>query len=93
MVAGRCDVLAADVVAATRLFAAGPRGTAGTGTGPNMAPHSTLMEHLAVTLNMICGRVNREGERMESGSFLNPGDTHRAQVVAPSDPAPVRPIA
>ncbi len=88
VVAARCDVPADDVVAAARLFAAGPRGTAGTGTGPNMAPHSTLMEHLALTLNAICGRVNREGDRLESGSFLNPGDTRRAQVIAPSDPAP-----
>jgi anaerobic selenocysteine-containing dehydrogenase len=88
VVAARCEVDAGDVVTAARLFAAGPRGTAGTGTGPNMAPHSTLMEHLALTLNTICGRVNRDGDRLESGSFLNPGNTRRAQVIAPSDPAP-----
>ena len=90
-VANRCQVDADDVVAAARLFAAGPRGTAGTGTGPNMAPHSTLTEHLTLTLNAICGRVNREGDRLESGSFLNPGHTRRAQVIAPSDPAPGTP--
>ncbi len=91
VVSARCEVDADLVVEAARLFAAGPRGTAGTGTGPNMAPHSTLMEHLALTLNAICGRVNREGDRLESGSFLNPGDTRRAQVSAPSDPAPGTP--
>ncbi|MBJ7362299.1 MAG: molybdopterin-dependent oxidoreductase, partial [Ilumatobacteraceae bacterium] len=84
-------VEAADVVSAARMFAAGPRGTAGTGTGPNMAAHSTLMEHLALTLNAICGRVNREGDVLESGNFLYPGDTRRAQVIAPSDPAPGTP--
>ncbi|MEY3147296.1 MAG: hypothetical protein RL688_515, partial [Actinomycetota bacterium] len=88
MVATRCEVEAADVLSAARMFAAGPRGTAGTGTGPNMAAHSTLMEHLALTLNAICGRVNREGDVLESGNFLYPGDTRRAQVIAPSDPAP-----
>ena len=87
-VAQRCELNAVDVRHAARLFAAGPRGTAGTGTGPNMAPHSTLMEHLTLTLNAICGRVNREGDRLESGSFLQPGDCRRAQVIAPSDPAP-----
>ena len=91
MVATRCEVEAADVLTAARMFAAGPRGTAGTGTGPNMAAHSTLMEHLALTLNAICGRVNREGEVLESGNFLYPGDTRRAQVIAPSDPAPGTP--
>ena len=91
MVATRCEVEAADVLSAARMFAAGPRGTAGTGTGPNMAAHSTLMEHLALTLNAICGRVNREGDVLESGNFLYPGDTRRAQVIAPSDPAPGTP--
>jgi anaerobic selenocysteine-containing dehydrogenase len=91
MVATRCEVEAADLLTAARMFAAGPRGTAGTGTGPNMAAHSTLMEHLALTLNAICGRVNREGDVLESGNFLYPGDTRRAQVIAPSDPAPGTP--
>jgi anaerobic selenocysteine-containing dehydrogenase len=90
-VAERCEVPAGDVVRAARMFAAGPRGTAGTGTGPNMAAHSTLMEHLTLTLNAICGRVNREGDTLESGNFLVPGDTRRAQVVPPSDPAPGTP--
>ncbi|MDA2967912.1 MAG: molybdopterin-dependent oxidoreductase, partial [Actinomycetota bacterium] len=91
MVAARCEVNADDVVAAARMFAAGPKGTAGTGTGPNMAAHSTLMEHLTLTLNAICGRVNREGDVLESGNFLYPGNTRRAQVIAPSDPAPGTP--
>lgn len=87
-VSARCEVDADDVVRAARMFAHGPRGSAGTGTGPNMAAHSTLTEHLALTLNAICGRVNREGDTLESGSFLVPGDTRRARVIAPSNPAP-----
>ena len=41
-------------------------GAAGAGTGPNMAPHSMLTEHLALTLNVLCGRVLRPGDTLES---------------------------
>lgn len=82
-VAQRCGITAEEVTAAARMFATGTRGTAGTGTGPNMAPHSSLTEHLAIVLNTICGRVNREGDRLESGWFLYPETPKRAQVIAP----------
>ncbi len=87
LVAERCQLPAADILAATRMFAAGPRGTAGTGTGPNMAAHSSLSEHLVVVLNSILGRVNREGDLLENGLLLYPEAPHRAQVTAPRDPA------
>lgn len=90
-VAARCELDADDVVAAARMFAAGPRGAAGTGTGPNMAAHSTLSEHLALTLNVLCGRVNQPGDTLESPNFLLPGDTRRAQVIPPGNPAPGAP--
>jgi anaerobic selenocysteine-containing dehydrogenase len=86
-VAERCGVAAGDVVAAARMFAAARRGTAGTGSGPNMAPHSGLTEHLTIVLNTICGRVNREGDRIASGWFLYPDAPKRAQVIAPRSPA------
>jgi anaerobic selenocysteine-containing dehydrogenase len=86
-VAERCQLDADDIVAATRLFAAGPRGTAGTGTGPNMAAHSSLAEHLTVVLNTILGRVNREGDLIENGLLLYPEMPHRAQATAPRAPA------
>lgn len=85
-VAERCGLEPADFVEAVRLFAAGPRGTAGTGTGPNMAPHSSLTEHLTMVLNTICGRVNREGDRLESGWFLYPETPRRAQVLPAREP-------
>ena len=50
-----------------------------------------LTEHLTLTLNVLCGRVLRPGDTLESGSFLTPGDTRRAQVIPPSDPAPGAP--
>jgi anaerobic selenocysteine-containing dehydrogenase len=90
-VAERARVAAADVVAAAEIFAAGPRGAAGTGTGPNMAPHSMLTEHLTLTLNVLCGRVRQPGDLLESGAFLASGDTRRAQVIPPGDPAPGAP--
>ncbi len=81
-VAQRCDVPADDIVAAARMFASAQKGTSGTGTGPSMAPHSGLTEHLSIALNTICGRVNREGDKLESGYFLYPETPHRAQVHA-----------
>ena len=85
-VAHRCDVPAADIEAAARLFAFGPKGTAGTGTGPNMSPHSSLTEHLTLCLNAVLGRVMREGETIESGSLLQPASSRRAEVFGPYDP-------
>ena len=87
LVAERTQLDADDIVAATRMFAQGPRGTAGTGTGPNMAAHSSLTEHMAVVLNTILGRVNREGDVMENGLLLYPEAPHRAQATAPRSPA------
>lgn len=87
IVAERCELAPDDIVAATRMFGAGPRGTAGTGTGPNMAAHSSLSEHLVVVLNTILGRVNREGDLLENGMLLYPEAPHRAQATAPRDPA------
>jgi anaerobic selenocysteine-containing dehydrogenase len=82
-VAERCGIDQADFLAAVRMFAAGPRGTLGTGTGPNFAPHSSLSEHLAMAINIVSGRVLREGERVEAGFFLYPETPRRAQVASP----------
>ena len=87
----RAGVLKSDIEAAAEVFAAGPRGSAGSGTGPNMAPHGSLMESLVLTLNVICGRVNQPGDVLESPYMLTPGDTRRAQVIPPSDPTPGAP--
>lgn len=84
--AERCGVDAADIEAAARLFATGPTGTAGTGTGPSMSPHPSLMEHLTICLNVVCGRWLREGEVGESISLLGPPSPKRAQVSGPYDP-------
>ncbi len=87
LVAERTQLDPDDIVAATRMFAAGPRGTAGTGTGPNMAAHSSLTEHMTMVLNTILGRVNREGDLLENGLLLYPEMPHRAQATPPRNPA------
>ena len=82
-VAARCDVPADDVVAAARMFAAAERGISGSGTGPSMSPHPSLMEHLSLTLNVVCNRFMREGEQIEAAGFLQPDVPKRAQVIGP----------
>ena len=82
-VAERADVPADQVVAAARMFAAGPRGTATAGTGHNMAMRPNLSEHLTLALNVLCGRFIREGERIPNPGLLGPGTPRRAQASAP----------
>ncbi len=79
-VSTQTGVPADQIEAAARMFAEGPRGIAGTGTGPSMAPHSTLMEHLVTCLNVVCGRFNREGDRIINPGVLSPRQQYKAQV-------------
>lgn len=84
--AHRADVAAADLIAAARLFARGPRGTATTGTGAEMSPHGTLTEHLVIALNTVCGRYCREGEVAPFPRVLSAATPRKAQV------QPARPL-
>jgi len=83
-VSAQTGVPADQIEAAARMFAEGPRGIAGTGTGPSMAPHSTLMEHLVTCLNVVCGRFNREGDRIINPGVLSPRQQYKAQVTPAS---------
>ena len=82
-VAARCGVEADEMIEAARLFATGPTGTSGTGTGPSMSPHPSLMEHLSLCLNVVCGRFLRAGQQIEAGMLLQPPAPKRAQVIGP----------
>lgn len=84
-VASRVDVPARDIEAAARMFAAGPRGTAVTGTGPDMSPRPNLTEHLVMVLNAVCGRFNRAGDRLNP-SVLGSQRPRLAQAFAPAPP-------
>ena len=75
----------AAIEAAARLFAAGPRGIAVTGTGTNMAPNPSLTEHLVNSLNILCGRCNRAGERVGAVGLMTGLPAKKAQVAAPDE--------
>jgi len=66
-----------------RTFARAKRGVAVTGTGPDMSPHPTLTEHLVLALNLICGRVNRAGEKVPNPGVLTPVTPKKAQPTGP----------
>lgn len=87
-VARRAGVAASDLVAAAELFArAAPgerrRGSAASGVGPDMAPHSNLAEHLVGVLNVVCGRFPRAGDRVENPGVISPARPWRAQAISP----------
>ena len=86
-VAERTGVPADDIVRAARMFAGARRGSATCGTGPNMAPHGTLMEHLVGVFNVVCGRFPRAGEQVQNRTgvlgLTGAESTPKAQVVAP----------
>lgn len=78
--AERCGVPAEQILEAARTFANAKRGVAVAGTGPDMSPRGVLTEHLILTLNNICGRVNKEGERVPNPGMLTPKVPRRAEV-------------
>ena len=79
------DVPAEQIREAAAAFARdGSKGCVRTGTGPDMAPFSNLNEHLAESLNIVCGRLIREGEAIPNAGFLMGRGPRPAQVV----PAP-----
>ena len=80
-VAARTDVPAELIVQATRLFAAGPRGSAVTGTGPEMGGNANLTSHLVACLNTLCGRYYRTGDRLPNPGVLTPPLPRFAQVL------------
>lgn len=84
-VAARADVAPELLREAARMFAAGgKKGFAGSSTGPDMAAHSNLAEHLIEALNIICGKLIREGEPVGNPGAILPRYPRKAQVT----PAP-----
>lgn len=83
-VEARTGVPAALVERAACLFAAGPRGTAMTCTGVNMAPRPDVTQHLVIALNSLCGRFNRAGDPVRNPGVLNPPRIRYAEVVPPA---------
>ncbi len=82
-VAQRTRLAKQQIIAAARMFAGAKRGIAVTGTGPDMAMHPSLTEHLVICLNLICGRVNRAGETVPNPGILTPVLPKKAQPTGP----------
>jgi len=59
------------------------RGSAASGTGANMGPHSNLVEHLVECLNAVCGRYARAGDPVPNPGVLAPPQPRHAQAIAP----------
>ena len=79
--AERTQLPAEQIERAARLFAAGPRGVALTGTGPEMSEHPNLTQHLVASINSLCGRYYREGETVPNPGVLAPPSPRRAQAL------------
>jgi anaerobic selenocysteine-containing dehydrogenase len=83
-VEARAGLTAGKLREAAQLFAwPAKRGAAIAGTGPDMAPHSNLAEHLIECLNVVCGRYLREGDRVPNPGVLSPRKPRRARVIPP----------
>jgi len=81
--AARAGVDEAQLVAAARMFATGTKGVVSTGTGPEMAGQGTLTQYLVSSLNIICGRFCREGEKSSIPRVFTAVSPRRAQVAPP----------
>ncbi len=81
--AARAGVDESQLVAAARMFAGGTKGVVSTGTGPEMAGQGTLTQYLVSSLNIICGRFCREGEKSSIPRVFTAVTPRRAQVAPP----------
>ena len=87
-VAKRAGIEAEALARAAALFAEPladrrKRGSAASGTGPNMGPHSNLAEHLIESINVVCGRYARPGDPVANPGVLGPAWPRVAQVIPP----------
>jgi anaerobic selenocysteine-containing dehydrogenase len=84
-VAERADIPTVQIVEAAELFARRSRsGMAGSGTGPDMAKHSNLSEHLLQCLNVLCGRYLRAGDAVGNPGVLSPRIERTEAALAPT---------
>jgi anaerobic selenocysteine-containing dehydrogenase len=84
--AERAGVDPDQLIAAARLFAAGPRGVVSTGTGPEMAGNGTLTQYLVSSLNIVCARFCHEGELASVPRVFTPASPRRAGISPPMTP-------
>ncbi len=82
-VAAAAGISEESLLEAARIFGGAGRGSAVTGTGPEMGPHANLLQHLVQALNAICGRHYREGERVPNPGVLTAPLPRHAQAFPP----------
>ena len=83
VVATRCGLTPAEIVAAAQMFGRARKGMVTSGTGPDMGPDSELAEHLIQAVNVVCGRFPREGDALTGTATLGSAKALPAQAVSP----------
>jgi anaerobic selenocysteine-containing dehydrogenase len=84
-VAGRADVPKERLWEAAELFAKTCQtGAAAGSTGPDMSPKGNLAEHLIECLNIVCGRLLREGDVIEHPGAIQARSPRHAEVIPAS---------
>ena len=90
VVAARAGLRPEEIVAAARMFGEARRGSAITGTGPDMAARSNVAEHLIACLNAICGRYLRAGEQHPQPGVFQPRRRVATRRLQPPKGRPAR---
>jgi anaerobic selenocysteine-containing dehydrogenase len=74
-----------DLIAAARIIGSARRGGAISGTGPSLSGSSTVIEYLALCLDTLCGRYQREGDLVRAPGVLL---TERPAIAQANPPRP-----
>ncbi len=84
MVAARAGIEERELFAIAEMFARdNKRGNAAAGTGTNMSPFGNVAQHLMDTLNVVCGRLRRPGDKALV-DLMGPEEPALAEVIPPA---------
>ena len=81
--AARADVPVAQIELAAKWVGEAKRPIAGSGTGPSMAAHSNLADHMIEAVNALAGGYRRAGDLVRNPGTLKPKDVFE-MAVSPS---------
>ncbi|VWX54198.1 molybdopterin-dependent oxidoreductase [Novosphingobium sp. 9U] len=79
----RADVPVEAIETAARWLGEARRPTVGSGTGPSMAAHSNLADHMIEAVNVLSGGYRRAGDRVRNPGTLKP-KVAREMALAPT---------